>query len=184
MNILSCSRTAGAALSLLAALLAGCGPTTGGTGTGDSLVGLTSFGATAVGSCSASFADALDCQTGAGGMPANQLGSAPVVFSGSGAAEPYVLTVQGNQAELVSRCSNARFDGLSGLLPDGVSGFFGSFSEAAGGAAQPAQLDLKRVQGVGDTLQLAVLGVDGHILLGPLQLQRVAVAPSGPARCP
>lgn len=173
-------------LPLLLALLAGCGPTTGGTGTGEGAFPLASFGASASSTCSAPFAGTLAC--GATSLtpatPGQLAGTAPVVFVGDSAAGPYVLTMQENRALLQSRCSAARFEGDFGVLPGGEARFFGGWVSAAQAAPWRAQLWLQSVPGRDEALLLQVLDVEGRVLLGPLSLRRAAAVPTEPPACP
>lgn len=173
-------------LPLLLALLAGCGPTTGGTGTGEGVITLSSFGATASSTCSAPYAGALACGSTslAPAAPSQLPGTAPVVFVGDTASGPYVLTMQDNHAVLQSRCSAARFEGDFGVLPGGEARFFGGWVGAGQAATSRAQLWLQSVPGRDDALLLQVLDVDGRVLLGPHSLRRAAAVPTDPPSCP
>lgn len=174
-----------AAAAVLAAL-AGCGPTGGGTGTGTAAVTLADFGATAASSCSSPFAQALDCGSSSEvpATPALLPGTAPVLFVGNAASGPYTLSLQGDNAELQSRCLATRFDGVWGLLPDGSGRYFGTFVGPPGGDGQPAMLWVQAVAGSNDRLQLLVLDAKGLALFGPLQVQRVAALPIEAPQCP
>lgn len=173
-------------LALLLALLAGCGPTTGGTGTGEGAITLGSFGASASSSCSAPFAGALAC--GATSLaptsPAQLAGTAPVVFVGDAASGAFVLTMQDNHAVLQSRCSAARFEGDFGVLPGGEARFFGGWVGAGQAATVRAQLWLQSAPGRDDAMLVQVLDADGRVLLGPLSLRRAASVPTEPPSCP
>lgn len=196
MNTITCCchrlispRARGLALSALLALLAallGCGPTGGGTGTGGSAVTPADFGATAVSSCSAAFAAALDCAA-VGNTPSSTTplpGTATVVFVGSTAAGPFTLTLQGNRADLQSRCQATQFEGDWGQLPGGEARYFGSYSDSGAGAATAAMLWVQALVGGDGGLQVLVQDAQGRALFGPLQLQRVARAPTEPPACP
>lgn len=175
-------------LALLSALagFAGCGPTGGGTGTGDAAATLASFGATAASACSAPFAANLACSgTSDATTTATPLpGTAAVVFAGSAAGRPFTLTLAGNQAELQSPCEATFFGGDWGLQAGGEGRYFGHFVGRERGLAQPALLWVQAVAGRSDSLQVQVLDADGRPLFGPLQLERVESAPTPPAACP
>jgi hypothetical protein len=174
-------RAAWAAFSLAClALLAGCGPTGGGTGTGESIVTAADFGARAASTCSAPFAEVLTCATvSASPVDAPLLaGTAPTVFTGTAASGTFTLTVQGNRADLQSGCTATRFEGEWGVLPNGDGRFFGSFTGPDRGAALRAQLWALAVSGAADTLQVLVQDAEGRALFGPLQM-RVQAAPPG-----
>lgn len=181
MNIRS--SLTGLALAV-ALLLGGCGPNGGGTGTGDAVVTLSDFNASAASTCSAPFATALDCDVvvtdvaDASSVP----GTDAVLFGGSAASGPFLLRVQGNRATLESRCGPARFEGTWGRLPDGQARFFGQWQAADGSSAVLAQLAVQELPG---GLLVSVLDGDARgALLGPLLLQRLAVEPIGTAGCP
>lgn len=170
----------------LLALLCACGPTGGGTGTGDAPATLADFGARPASSCSAPFAAALSCAS-VSATPADAAlleGTRPVLFVGSAASGPYALTLQGHRADLQSRCLATRFEGEWGLLPNGDARYFGNFTGADRAAAQPALAWVQSLAGTTDGLQLLVLAADGRVLFGPLSLRRVAAAPSDPPLCP
>ena len=173
-----------ALLPLALALLAGCGPTTGGTGTGES-IGLASFGATATSTCSAPFATALACaSTSLSPVAPGQLpGTGAVVFVGEAASGPYVLTMQDNRAVLQGRCETLRFEGDWGQRPDGLGRFFGRWGAAAAGLWQPAQLELQLRTGSDRELVAQVQDSDGRPLFGPLGLRPVAAVPTEPPAC-
>ncbi len=181
-------RLPGPVLGLLVALavLQGCGPTGGGTGTGGAAVTLADFGATAASSCSAAFATALDCTTVSDTPTATaQLpGTAAVVFVGNSASGPFTMTLQGNHVDLQSRCQATHFEGDWGQLPGGEARYFGSFQGPGAAAATAAMLWVQALPGSDGALQVLVQDVQGRALFGPLQLQRVATAPTEPPACP
>lgn len=187
MNAMTPLATVKRALAgLLLAWLAGCGPTGGGTGTGgDSVVPLSEFGATAASLCSSPFSDRLDC-TGAGlgsAGPSQLPGTATVVFVSSGDALGVSLTLQGDRAELVARCTGARFDGSWGLLPSGEGRFFGLWQASASGTVQRAQALVRATADGG--LQWTVVDAAGsQVLLGPVGVRRSGAGAVEPARCP
>ena len=176
MNLVQRFRSAGLGLALLW-LLAGCGPTGGGTGTGESVFTPADFGARAASACSAPFAAALACEvvSTASADVAQLPGTSVVVFSGSTAGGAVTLTLVGNQATLQSRCQGPGFDGSWGVRPDGQGRYFGSYSGRDGGTVQAAQLWLQGVPGSPDALLAQVQDADGRVLWGPLLLRRGAV---------
>lgn len=181
MRIAGVLLRAGAAV--VALQLAGCGPTSGGTGSPDTL---SVFGATAASTCSASFAGALNCETVTlqPTDPKLLAGTAPVVFVGTAASGPYVLTLRDNQATLQSRCQLLlQFDGTWGVLPSGETRFFGNWTSAAG-ATQRATLWVQQPQGTTDGVQVLMQDLDGRSLLGPLALREVAAPPADSPQCP
>lgn len=173
-----------ALLAAFAALAVGCGPTTGGTGTGTASFTLSEFGASAQGVCTTGPALQLGC-AGVAAQPGTGLvGSTTVVFTGTAASGPWVLTVNGNTAEFVSRCGGARFDGDWGQVAGTEPRFYGSWVGSERGAAVKAQLSVVATKDVPDGLQLLVLDAAGAPLFGPVQVRRVAAAPTDPPQCP
>ena len=180
--------TAHRVLALLAAaLLAGCGPTGGGTGTGEAVFGPADFGARPASVCGSSLSTQLTCTPGnVTTGSAAQDGTAAVTYEGSGAAGPFTLVLQDNGATLQSRCKATRFDGEWGQAPNGDTRFFGSWVTPDRPAAQPAQM-LVQVVLLGGTpsgLQVGVVDAQGGLLLGPLTLQRTPALPTTPPLCP
>lgn len=184
MNVLPRGRRVGLLLlPLLAALLAGCGPTTGGTGTGDSL---SAFGATAAATCTSTISSALSCPN-SGVFPTSPDlldGTLPVTFNGEAASGPWTLTLEKNRALLQSRCSGAFFEGVFGVLPDGRMRFFGHWTGAERAEPVPAQLWLQLRAGSNQELQAMVLDSAELTLFGPLPLTRSTVPTTAPASCP
>lgn len=171
-------------LPLLLALLAGCGPTTGGTGTGEG--SLASFGATAASTCSAPFANVLSCASTSftPSSPGQLAGTAPVVFVGESASGPWVLTIGDNHAVLQSRCGTQRFEGDWGVQGNGEGRFYGGWGAPGAGLTQRAQLWLQALPGRDQGLIAQVQDADGRVLFGPLTLRAVASAPTEPPACP
>ena len=177
------------ALALLAgiALLAGCGPTGGGTGTGEAVFGPADFGARPASVCGSSLSSQLNCS---GNVPttgnAALDGTAAVSYTGSGAAGPFTLVLQDNRAELQSRCRATRFDGEWGQAANGDTRFFGSWVTPERPAAQPAQVLVQVLQQGGTItgLQVWVVDAQGGLLLEPLALLRVPALPTTPPLCP
>lgn len=169
-------------------MLAGCGPTGGGTGTGEVTIGPADFGARPDSVCAASIAGQLSCQptvTLPGEVPQAQ-GTAKVVFAGEAASGPYTLTWEGNALDLQSRCGPTHFGGEWGVLASGEGRAFGRFTGPDRGV-QRAQLAVQALPaggGTADGLQVLVLDADGRSLFGPLQLRRLPVAPTDAPACP
>lgn len=171
-------RLAGLLAALLIAILAGCGPTGGGTGTGEGAVVLAGFGAAPASACTAPFAAALSCTADTSAVDAGLLaGTGRVLFAGLGVDAHLGLVLDGNRAEFESRCTGTRFAGYWGRLPGGETRYFGS------DRGVPAQLVLQAQSGREDALWLWLLDGSGRIVLGPVQVQRVAALPADPA-CP
>lgn len=179
----------------LALMLGGCGPTGGGTGSGESFYGPADFGARPASLCGSALTAQLSCPTGtvtSGSVVPD--GTAAVPFVGIGASGAFTLVLQDNRAELRSRCVPTRFDGEWGLAASGEARFFGSYRGAdplaGGGAEQPAVMTVQVVGlpgaggGASDGLQISVADAQGRLLLGPVQLQRTSALPTTPPRCP
>lgn len=153
------------AAALAALLLAGCGPSGGGTGTGDALLPLSDFGARATSSCSAPFASALDCDVVATTITSADAlaGTAEVLFGSGGGRDAVRLRLRANVAELDLSCGTARFDGTWGVGADGTQGYFGQWR--TGDGMLRARL-LLRAQADG-SLQMTLSDHDsGQLLLG------------------
>lgn len=171
-------------LAVLAAIAAGCGPTTGGTGTGTAAFTLNEFGAAAVSICSTGPANQLGCASVVVTPGAGLQGSSTVVFTGASASGPWVLTITGNTAEFVSRCGGARFDGDWGQVSGTEPRFYGSWIGPQRAAAIKAQLSVVTLKDVADGLQLLVLDESGASLFGPVQVLRVSAPPTDTPTCP
>lgn len=168
------------------AWLAGCGPTGGGTGTGESAFAPADFGAKPVSACSSAFASLLSCAAISTVPQDAQLlaGTATMFFVGTAASGPYTLTLQGNRAELQSRCQATRFEGQWGVLPGGDGRYFGGLTGADRGTAQPARLWVQPLAGTPDGLQVLVEDAGAAPVLGPLQLRREVALPTAAPVCP
>jgi hypothetical protein len=175
VNLVQLVRSAliGLALSWL---LAACGPTGGGTGTGESVFTPADFGARPASACSAPFAAALACENvSTASLDVAQLpGTHDVSFAGMADSGPVTLTLSGNRATVQSRCPGPGFDGSWGVRADGQGRYFGSFSADEGGRVQRGQLWVQVQTGSADTLQVQVHDADGQLLWGPLDLRRAA----------
>jgi hypothetical protein len=168
-----------------ALLLAACGPTTGGTGTGESSYTLADFGASAASICTAPFATTLSCN-GSGTVvtdPADLLGTETVVFTGSTADGRLVLTVTGNKAVL-SFCDGRAFRGEWGVLPEGDMRYLGGWQAAGSDTEQAAQLEVRAVAGAASTLAIQVLDTHGQVLFGTVSVTRRTASNEGVLSCP
>ena len=175
------------ALWLLAAtaMLGGCGPGVGGTGTGDAADALGAFGATAASVCAGELAAVLACAapTGGGGgggggtAAAPAPGTAPVYLADTIDGRRVVLSVQGNLIELHAPCARVRFRGQWGTIAGQAARFYGSTEQD--GASTPATLQAV-VRGSG--LELTLVDTQGRVLLGPV-LVTVRPAPLAAGDC-
>lgn len=170
MNRNSCLRPAAAFVLAWAALLSACGPSVGGSGTGDSASVLSSFGATVRGTCESALTTVLSCQTSGTAMPQPELqGTAPVAFRSEDGGT--VLTIEGNEAVLRAGCEGGRFEGVYGMLPSGGERFFGHWRRTAAGAPVQALLHVQPLPGYPDQVQAEVFDAQALRQLGPLTLR-------------
>ena len=177
------------ALALLT-WLAGCGPGTGGTGTGDSPAELAAFGAAPTELCQAAFATQLLC-TGSAVVPGQTPPTAPatgtglVVFADLALGGNVTLEFNAQGARLQARCSGLLFTGEWGLAASGDTRFFGGYSLGESTRRLLAALAVQTpADGTGNVLSVVLRDAAGQPLLGPVALQRVAHAPVDPAPCP
>jgi hypothetical protein len=166
-------------------LLAACGPTTGGTGTGESSFTLADFGASAASICTAPFATTLSC-SGSGTVvtdPADLSGTETVSFAGSTAGGRLVLTLTANKAVL-SFCDGHGFRGEWGVLPKGDMRYLGGWQAPGSDIEQAAQLEVRAVPADASTLVIQVLDIDGQILFGTVSVTRSTASTGGVLACP
>lgn len=118
---------AAVALLALLALLAGCGPGVGGTGTGDGIAAPPQHTATAAPVCAADFAAALACPSRSTGSAAPE-GTAPVWFADSEPAARVSALFEANGVSLRAPCARVQFTGRWGDSPTLGSRFFGTLT--------------------------------------------------------
>ncbi|WP_144289965.1 hypothetical protein [Ideonella sp. A 288] len=174
-------------MAALAACLSGCGPGTGGTGTGESPADLAVFGASSVNLCTAAFADQLACgalQPGTADSPVGD-GTRTVVYADTSRANAVEVDLRGQTLRLRERCQGLDFVGQWGVAAPNDARFFGSYSAPGSAERVLASLTVQAVPG-GDGAQLSVLLRDlaGRTVLGPLTLQRITGPLSMPTDCP
>ncbi len=168
----------------LAAAIGGCGPGTGGTGTGQAS-SLASFNATAASLCSSAFASVLAC---AGSGNVNNMpgdvgpGTMMVRFADVSSGGNVAVTFQANSVELLSRCQRIVFAGDWGITAPTDARFFGNYVIETVGTQVPASVSVQTVAG-GD-LQLVLREADGRVVLGPVRVQQVPAPVAQPAPCP
>ena len=170
----------GALLACIAALLSGCGPGVGGTGTGGSLTAgdaLAAYGASVTPLCGSTLAGGLQCSsTASGAAPA----AAPLQFLADDAvAARAVARVAGDGIELELACERLRFAGTWGTVPGQPARFYGVVQRLADGEVQLASL-AAQPDGAGFTLSL--VSATGAPLAPPRLLRPVPAAP--PRACP
>ncbi len=174
----------GAALTLCALLAlaaSGCGPSSGGTGTGE---GLVAFGATATSVCTSAFASQLGCTTsGNVGTPSDPLatGTTMTLFADLPTGGNVAVTFESNSVQVRARCQRIAFDGDWGIAAGNDARFFGNYVVEPAGLQVPASVSVQAV-GAGE-LQLVLRETDGRVVLGPVRVQKVP-APAPQAPCP
>jgi hypothetical protein len=188
VNLVQLVRSAliGLALSWL---LAACGPTGGGTGTGESVFTPADFGARPASACSAPFAAALACENvSTASLDVAQLpGTHDVSFAGMADSGPVTLTLSGNRATVQSRCPGPGFDGSWGVRADGQGRYFGSWSGAGTGGhgASAPSCGCRACRAVDDALLAAGAGRRRAGAAGVRwSLRRVAAVPTEAPACP
>ncbi|XVJ68932.1 MAG: hypothetical protein HEQ39_04195 [Rhizobacter sp.] len=171
------------------AVIAGCGPGTGGTGTGQSSSALDYFGATPANVCTSGPTSALACtepsNPGAVGAviqpsPGNA-SERPLIFAnGSGNIN---LFLEDNRATLIERCSNLKFDGNWGVTGNKDARFFGEYTTANDGTSVLATVTALATGADGKSLEVTLRDASGKATIGPVKLDRVFGPTSNPAAC-
>ena len=170
------------AVAAVAAVMGGCGPGVGGTGTGETTDALGVFGASAAPVCASELVPVLACPAppvgGSAGAPA--AGTAPVYLADTLDGRRVAVSVQGNLIELDAPCARIQFRGQWGAIAGQAARFYGSAGpDASAAAATPATL-MAVVRGNG--LELTLTDTQGRVLLGPV-LVTVRPAPTAPGGC-
>jgi hypothetical protein len=167
----------------LAAVLQGCGPGVGGSGTGQ---GLDAFGASAASLCGSDIATVLACPvnspaappaSGASGAASGDVGSGRVYFADAVDGRRVAVTVQGNSIEVSAPCARISFIGQWGVLAGQAARFYGINTD--GNSAQPAQVRAAVDSG---GLLVTVQDAAGNTLLGPVWVTARA-APASAGAC-
>ncbi len=157
--------------------LSACGPGVTGTGTGGA-IGLPAFAATEQAVCGAPFAADIGCVTTTGATPSPLNG--PVYFEAGTGVTLVRAVFDGNGLVLTAPCKGFAFDGVWGRSAALGERFYGA-QAIDGGAAQIAANATVVADSAG--LRITVQDVQAQAVLGPVVLQRQAVAP-GAAACP
>lgn len=166
-----------ALLSLLAALVAGCGPGIGGTGTGAGIEPPEGLALKPV--CESGFADLLRC-TGLPGTAASVLGTGLQFLADGATTRNALLRLEGNAADLEVLCAGLQFSGNWGQLPGQTARFHGVVRSVRGLETQYASLVVQRAAA---TLSVQLFDVNGRALSGVYTLQVVPSAPAAVASC-
>ncbi|MCE2916713.1 MAG: hypothetical protein LW768_14350 [Rubrivivax sp.] len=164
-------------IGLACASLAGCGPGVGGTGTGNEVDSLTTFGAMPAAVCStADFSQLLACAANAG--PGS--GTALVLAADGDPASRHLARFEGSRMTLELRCSQQQFVGDWAQAAQLGTRYFGSIASTAPGAtSRPASVI---VTAQGNNLVMLVQDFAGTRIGELLVLQRVQ-SPTTPASC-
>jgi hypothetical protein len=163
--------------TLLAAVLAGCGPGVGGTGTGDTGSALAYFGASPASLCSSEIAGLVACRydgTTATAVP----GATPVLLVDAAEGARVRVRLQEDGAELVDACAPLAFRGQWGVIAGQAARFYGHIDPD--GAPAAATLE---AQASGAGMQLTLRDGEGRVLLGPVVVTVTAAPPETPV-CP
>ena len=163
----------------VAVLLAlwGCGPGTGGTGTGETNY-LALFGATPASVCDSAQANNFSCtRVGSPAQPANNIseGTQMVNYADVAQGGNISVAIAVNSIVLDARCQGLHFLGDWGITAANDARFFGSYTQGASGARVPATLSVQTL-GIGRTGELSVTlrEASGRVVLGPVTLQMVS----------
>lgn len=166
-----------ALLSLLAALIAGCGPGIGGTGTGAGIEPPEGLALKPV--CESGFADLLRC-TGLPGTAASVLGTGLQFLADGATTRNALLRLEGNAADLEILCAGLQFSGNWGQLPGQAARFHGVVRSVRGLETQYASLVVLRS---GATLTVQLFDVEGRALSAAYALLVVPSAPAVATSC-
>jgi hypothetical protein len=186
------------AFMLALAVLAGCGPGTGGTGTGQTSTPLESFGATPSNICTSPSSTALNCSSqtpppNAGVADTITLPTAPSIgttainFSVATGDKDINLFMVGHIANLRDRCLDLHFDGEWGTVGARDSRFYGTFTIGANKQPQLASLTIepKDIAGSGfKGLTVVLRDAAGNVVIEPVLLVRTLLPTTNPSACP
>lgn len=152
-----------------AAIVAGCGPGLGGTGTGATDDALAAYGAREVPVCGAAFADLLSCaapSTGAAPVPA----SGARFFAEATPASRTLLELDGQDAQLRLRCLDLVFIGSYGQVGAQSPRYYGNAIEG-GSRLRLASLQVERTA---TGLSVTLVDSQGRTIAGPEALAPAA----------
>ncbi len=176
------------------ALLPGCGPGVGGTGTGQVAAELGVFGATAASVCDSSLASGLECVSvgtvnllGSDGVTVITLpaGTAALSYVDATLGARRTLQFEDHKAQLRSSCEPLDFIGDWGVTTPTESRFFGSLLLPGASQRVPASLSVQPDAAQPSSRLLATLrDAQGRVLLGPMTLLRQPVAALPTGACP
>ncbi|MDP1900739.1 MAG: hypothetical protein Q8K96_09835 [Rubrivivax sp.] len=170
----------GLGLALLvwcAALLAGCGPGVGGTGTGAAEEAFAAFGASPAALCSSPLAGSLPCPGSTG--TASPAGATTLWLTDSATASQVTAQVTGNDIEFDAVCERVRFSGTWGAVAGQPERFYGLARIGSTGTPVLAMLTLWPDAG---GLSVVLQDSQGRVLSGP-RLLRVQLTPPPAGSC-
>jgi hypothetical protein len=180
-----------AAALLSLTLLGGCGPGTGGTGTGGETgsVYLGAFAAQPASVCGTALAQVLQCGpintgTASGNSDPILQGTLVTNFNDAANGGDISVAIEANSIQLESPCKKIRFEGDWGIAAMNDARFFGRFTTAQSTTPAPGTLSVESIDQLGASLAVTVRQADGRIVLGPVVLARVPVLAPQPATCP
>jgi len=171
MNRRTTLRSAGVAL--LAALVIGCGPSTGGTGTGAAVVGLQYFQATPQAVCGATVSAAVGCNA-----TSPNADRPPVYFASADAS--VVATIDDNDIVVDARCARLVFEGTWATSAARGTRFYGAILVGTPVTDLAPATAATQTAGDGTGLTLTLRDATDQLLLGPVALARVDALPSPP----
>ncbi len=177
------------ALLVCLAVMAGCGPGTGGTGTGSTSSPLDFFGATPANICTTGPTLVLACPppsnpgtVGAINPPSVANGTDGVLFSTTEGAD-INLVLSGNRAILNDRCLSLTFEGDWGTVGGNDARFFGQYTVGSNAATTLSSLTAQTAGTDNKSLSVLLRDANGRVVIGPVTLRRVFAPTSNPAAC-
>jgi hypothetical protein len=173
-------------LVAVVAMLGGCGPGVGGTGTGAPVSGGTAFGAVAAPVCLSAIAPALRCPGADVMTSAIADGTARTVFVDQGTGGQTTAQFVGNGVDLDSRCLALRFTGEWGVINFGQAAYYGTVLRDGATSRQAARMTVAADLSIAGAPRLTVelLATDGTSLSGRLVLRPQAPTEPAPVACP
>lgn len=168
-------------LSVLLVLASGCGPGSGGTGGGGDSDYLWLAGAKATSVCSADFRALLVCPTEPTATEDRQ-GTKPIQYASNLPDADMLVSFDTSTVVLQRGCPKLDYSGEYGVLPNGDSMFFGSYTTSGQVEHAAANLHFKAGASAGE-LVMELRATDGRLLLGPVTLKRVEAPRTAPRIC-
>lgn len=170
-------------LSVLLVLASGCGPGSGGTGGGGDSDYLWLAGAKSASVCTAPFQGLLVCPAGPTAAEDKQ-GTKPIQYASATPDADMLVSFDASKVILKRGCPKLDYSGDYGVLPNGESMFFGSYTTAGQVQQTAANLSFKAGTGANaDQLVMELRATDGRLLLGPVMIKRVDAPRAAPRDC-